>query len=63
MKWQTYTVHVEHETGEILTDEMIYKKNLEIKSIETKYKQIKPDVTEKTIIKLYGPARQQAINW
>ena len=61
MKWQTYTVHVEHETGEILTDEMIYKKNLEVKITETKYTKIKPDVTEKTIIKLYGPRRQQRL--
>lgn len=61
MKWQTHIIHVEHETGEILNQETIYKKNLEVKSSETKYKQIKPDVTEKTIIKLYGPRRQQRL--
>lgn len=61
MKWQTYTVHVEYETGEILTPEKIYEKNLEVTTTEVKYKKIKPDVTEKTIVKLYSPRKQQRL--
>ena len=61
MKWTTYTIHVEYETGEILKPDDIYKKNLEVKQVETKYKQINVNTTEKTVIKLYGPRQQHRL--
>ena len=61
MTWISKIIHVEIETGEILTEEQIYSRNLEMKSKETKYKTHATHI-ERIIIKLYG-ARQQQKLW